>query len=66
MMGEKLESVCITAYRGREFYGGCSKLTISTLSESNVWGKESWKGKKKKKKKEKKTDFENLDSFWAL
>jgi len=60
MMGEKLESVSITAYRGREFYGGCSKLTISTLSESYVWGKKSWK----EKKKEKKTDFENLDSFW--
>jgi len=27
------------------------------LSESNVWGKKSWKEKKK-------TDFENLDSFW--
>ena len=56
MMGEKLESVSITADRGREFYGRCSKLTISTLSESSVWGKKSWK--------EKKTDFENLDSFW--
>ena len=53
-----MESVSITAYRGREFYGGCSKLTISTLSESNVWGKKSWKKEKKK------TDFENLDSFW--
>ena len=56
MMGEKLESVSITAYRGREFYDRCSKLTISTLSESSVWGKKSWK--------EKKTDFKNLDSFW--
>jgi len=55
-MGEKLESVSITAYRGREFYDRCSKLTISTLSESSVWGKKSWK--------EKKTDFKNLDSFW--
>jgi len=52
-----LESVSITAYRGREFYGGCNKLTISTLSESNVWGKKSWKKKKE-------NDFENLDSFW--
>ena len=59
MMGEKLESVSITAYRGREFYGGCSKLTISTLSESYVWGKKSWKKKEKKE-----NDFENLDSFW--
>jgi len=58
MMGEKLESVGITAYRGREFYGRCSKLTVSTLSESNVWGKKSCK------KENKKTDFENLDSFW--
>jgi len=58
MMGEKLESVSITAYRGREFYGGCSKLTISTLSESSVWGK------KRLEKEKKKTDFENLDSFW--
>jgi len=41
MMGVKLESVSITAYRGREFYGRFSKLTISTLSESNVWGKKS-------------------------
>jgi len=41
-----LESVGITAYRGREFYGRCSKLTISTLSESNVWGKKSWKKKR--------------------
>jgi len=49
MMGEKLESVSITAYRGREFYGGCSKLTISTLSESSVWGKKSWKEKKKRR-----------------
>jgi len=48
MMGEKFESVSITAYRGREFYGGCSKLTISTLSESNVWGKESWKKKRRR------------------
>jgi len=47
MMGEKLESVSIAAYRGREFYGRCSKLIISTLSESNVWGKISWKEKKK-------------------
>ena len=61
MMGEKLESVSITAYRGREFYGRCSKLTISTLSESYVWGKKSWKREKKEKKK---TDFENLDNFW--
>jgi len=57
MMGEKLESVSITAYRGREFYDRCSKLTISTLSESSVWGKT-------KEKKKKKADFENLDSFW--
>ena len=58
MMGEKLESVSITAYRERErdFYGGCSKLTIATLSESNVWGEKNWKKKKK-------NDFENLDSF---
>jgi len=33
------------------------------LSESNVWGKKSWKEIKKERKK-KKTDFENLDSFW--
>jgi len=50
MMGEKLESVSITAYRGREFYGRCSKLIISTLSESNVWGKKSWKDKMKKRR----------------
>jgi len=60
MMGEKLESVNITAYRGREFYGRCSKLTNSTLSESNVWGKKNLERKKEKKK----TDFEDLDSFW--
>jgi len=48
MMGEKLESVSITVYRGREFYGRCSKLTISTLSESNVWGKKSWKKKRRR------------------
>ena len=48
MMGEKLESVSITAYRGREFYGRCSKLTISTLSESNVWGKKSWRKKRRR------------------
>jgi len=53
-----LECVSITVYRGREFYGRCSKLTISTLSESNVWGK------KRLEKEKKKTDFENLDSFW--
>jgi len=58
MMGEKLESVSITAYRGSEFYGRCSKLTISTLSESNVWGK------KRLEKEKEKTDSENLDSFW--
>jgi len=58
MMGEKLVSVSITVYRGREFYGGCRKLTISTLSESNVWGKI------RLEKEKKKTDFENLDSFW--
>jgi len=52
MMGEKLESVSITAYRGREFYGGCSKLTISTLSELSVWGKKSWKEKKKERKED--------------
>jgi len=50
MMGEKLESVSITAYRGREFYGGSSKLKISTLSESNVWSKKSWKEKKKRRR----------------
>ena len=50
MMGEKLESVSIAAYWGREFYGGCSKLTVSTLSESNVWGKRSWKEKKKRRR----------------
>jgi len=59
MIGEKLECVSITVYRGREFYGGCSKLTVSTLSESSVWGK-----KRLERKKENKTDFENLDSFW--
>ena len=47
MMGEKLESVSITVFRGREFYGRCSKLTISTLSESNVWGKKSWEKKRR-------------------
>jgi len=26
--GEKLEYVSITAYRGREFYGGYSKVTM--------------------------------------
>ena len=51
MMGEKLESVSITAYRGRDFYGRCSKLTIATLSESSVWGKKSWKEKKRKRKR---------------
>jgi len=59
MIGEKLESVSITVYRGREFYGGCSKLTVSTLSESNVWGKKIWKEKKK-------TDFENLTASGTL
>jgi len=55
MMGEKLESVSITAYRGREFYGRCSKLTVSTLSESNVWGKE------KKKREEEEEEEEEED-----
>ena len=32
--------------QGREFYGRCSKLTISTLSESYVWGKKSWRKRK--------------------
>ena len=54
MMGEKLESVRFTAYRGGEFYGRCSKLTVSTLSESDVWGKE------RLEKERKKTDFEKL------
>jgi len=54
-MGEKLESVSITTYRGREFHGRCSKLTISTLSESNVWGKKSWKEIKKERKKRRQT-----------
>jgi len=49
--GEKLESVSITAYRGREFYGRCSKLTISTLSELSVWGKKIWKEERGKKKR---------------
>ena len=53
-----MESVSITVYRGREFYGRCSELTISTLSEPNVWGK------KRLEKERKKTYFENLDSFW--
>jgi len=52
MMGEKLESVSITALRGREFYGRCSKLTISTLSESSTWGKKSWKEKKLKRRED--------------
>ena len=52
MMGEKLESVSITAYRGREFYGRCSKLTISTLSESSVWGKKVGKKTEKKRKED--------------
>jgi len=30
-MMEKMESVSIAAYRGREFYGGYSKLTVSTF-----------------------------------
>jgi len=46
-----------------QYYSLQGKLTISTLSESSVWGKKSWK-EKRKKKKEKKTDFESLDSFW--
>jgi len=46
MMGEKLKSVSITVYGGREFYGRFSNLTISTLSESNAWGKKSWKKKR--------------------
>jgi len=50
MMGEKLESVSITVNSEREFYGRCSKLIISTLSESNVWGKKSWKDKMKKRR----------------
>jgi len=54
-----LESVSITACRGREFYGRCSKLIISTLSESSVWGKKSWK------KKRRRLTFENLDRFWG-
>ena len=49
----------LKAYRGREFYGRSSKLTISTLSESSIWGKKKLERKKEKKK----TDFENLDSF---
>jgi len=57
MMEEKLESVSIAVYRGTEFYGRCSKLIISTLSESNVWGKE------RLEKEKKKTDFEKLNSF---
>ena len=56
MMGGRNWSVSITAYRRREFYSRCSKQTISTLSESSVWGKN--------KLEKKKTDFENLDSFW--
>jgi len=31
MMEEKLESVSIAVYRGREFYGGYSELTVSTF-----------------------------------
>jgi len=48
MMGEKLDSVSITVYSGREFYGRCNKLIISTLSESNVWGKKIWKDKRRR------------------
>ena len=54
--GEIGECQYYSLQRERDFYGGCSKLTIATLSESNVRGKKSWKKKKK-------NDFENLDSF---
>jgi len=50
MMGENLESVSIAAYRGRLFYGGYRELTVSTLSESDVWGKKSWEEKEKKRR----------------
>ena len=48
MIGEKFECVSITVYRGREFYGRCSKLTVSTLSELSVWGKKSCKKKRRR------------------
>jgi len=38
MMEEKLESVSIAAYRGREFYGKYSKLTISTIVSVKCMG----------------------------
>jgi len=38
MMGEKLESVSIAAYRDREFYGGYSKLAISTFVSVKIYG----------------------------
>jgi len=51
--------VSVLQLTGEEsFMAGVAKLTVSTLSESNVWGKKSWEKDKKK------TDFENLDSFW--
>ena len=66
MMGEKLESVSITACRGREFYGRCSKLIILTLSESSVWGKKSWKEEKKKKKKKRRLTLKTLTASGTL
>jgi len=38
MMEEKLESVSIAAYRGREFYGEYSKLTISMIVSVKCMG----------------------------
>ena len=38
MMEEKLECVSIAAYRGGEFYGGYSKLTISTFVSVKIDG----------------------------
>ena len=38
VMEEKLERVCIAAYRDREFYGGCSKLTISMFVSAKING----------------------------
>jgi len=38
MMGEKLESVSIAAYKYREFYGGYSKLTVSMFVSVKING----------------------------
>ena len=45
-MGEKLECVSIRAYRGREFYGGYSKLISMFVSVKIDGLGKVWKKKK--------------------